>query len=65
MDISKEEWLEWLTSQCTKQLLVELNKEHEGLIKTTAMGNKEDFDSNQGKAMEAKFIIEQILEKGE
>lgn len=64
MEPTREEWLEWVTSQCTHQLLLELRKEHEGLINALVTGNKEDFDSNQGKILEAKFIIEQILEKG-
>lgn len=64
MEPSREEWIEWMLSPCTKHLLIELSQERQGLLETTALGCRDDFETNQGRLKEADFVIKCINEKG-
>lgn len=64
MDISKEEWREWMSNQCTKHLLYELEEERNGLLEYMVSKTKDEFERTQGKYVEVGFIIKLINEKG-
>lgn len=45
--------------------MYDITQERQGLLETTALGSKEDFETNQGCLKEIDFIIKLINEKGE